>query len=110
MYVSVLDYNVMPRQRPESPARRHARTQGRRLLVGAGAFLFLAFALAQVAQGSAPSGFDTIQVQPGDSLWSIAAQRYPSADTRAKIDEIVRANNLNGEVLRVGEELKVPAD
>ena len=106
MYAAAADRSIILRRRPESGARR----QGRRLLVGAGAFICLAFGLAQVAHGSSPSGYETIQVRPGDSVWSIAAERYPAADTRLKVDEIVKANHLEGGVLRVGEELTVPLD
>ena len=68
----------------------------------------MAVVLAQSAHGSAPSGYETVRVMPGQSLWSIAADRYPSSDTRAKVGEIMKANRLQTVQLSVGEELKVP--
>ena len=40
--------------------------------------------------------------------WAIAAERYPNADTREKVDEIEHANGLNNPVIRPGQILKVP--
>jgi LysM repeat protein len=51
----------------------------------------------------------TVVVQPGDTLWSIAAQRYPSDDVRARVDDIERANGLQSPVIDVGEILRLPA-
>ena len=48
-------------------------------------------------------------MQPGDTLWSIAAQRYPSDDVRARVDGIERANSLQSPVIEAGEILKLPA-
>jgi LysM repeat protein len=48
-------------------------------------------------------------VQPGDTLWSIAAQRYPTDDVRGRVDDIERANGLQSPVIEVGEILKLPA-
>jgi len=48
-------------------------------------------------------------VQPGDTLWSIAASRYPSDDVRARVDGIERANGLQSPVIQAGEILKLPA-
>lgn len=76
--------------------------------MGMGAFLVMAVVLAQTAHGSSPNGVETVTVAPGQTLWSIAAQRYPAADTRAKVIEIERLNGLGGPDLQVGEQLKVP--
>jgi LysM repeat protein len=48
-------------------------------------------------------------VQPGDTLWSIAAEHYPSSDVRAKVEEIERANGLHSPVIQVGETLHLPS-
>jgi LysM domain-containing protein len=71
------------------------------------AALAVMLALSRVAQGGVASA--TIVVQPGDTLWTIAAQRYPGDDTRARIDEIERMNNLSSPVIVVGETLRLPA-
>ena len=48
-------------------------------------------------------------VQPGDTLWSIAAQRY-DGDPRAAIHAIREANDLHAaETVWPGEELRLPA-
>ena len=62
---------------------------------------------AMVAWGGEAAS--TVVVQPGDTLWTIAAERYPGDDTRARIDEIERMNNLSSPVIVVGETLRLPA-
>jgi nucleoid-associated protein YgaU len=65
--------------------------------------------LAIVAHGGTAVQDATVVVQPGDTLWSIAAQRYPSDDVRARVDGIERANGLHSPVIEAGEILKLPA-
>jgi LysM repeat protein len=66
--------------------------------------------LAIVAHGgAAPVQDSTVVVQPGDTLWSIAAARYPSDDVRARVDGIERANGLRSPMIEVGELVKLPA-
>jgi nucleoid-associated protein YgaU len=65
--------------------------------------------LAIVAHGGAAAQDSTVVVQPGDTLWSIAAARYPSDDVRARVDGIERANGLRSPMIEVGELLKLPA-
>jgi nucleoid-associated protein YgaU len=92
--------------RPTRSARR-IRPAGRLSVV-----LLLALAvslwLAIVAHGGTAQD-STVVVQPGDTLWSIAAQRYPSDDVRARVDDIERANGLQSPVIEVGEILRLPA-
>ena len=64
-------------------------------------------ALSRVAQGGAAAA--TVVVEPGDTLWAIAAERYPGDDTRARVDEIERLNNLSSPVIEAGETLRLPA-
>jgi len=71
------------------------------------AVLAVILALSRVAQGGEAAA--TVVVQPGDTLWTIAAERYPGDDTRARIDEIERLNNLSSPVIVVGETLRLPA-
>lgn len=49
-----------------------------------------------------------VTVRPGDTLWSIAAVAAPDRDPRAVIDEIRALNGVTGDVVRVGEVLRVP--
>jgi LysM repeat protein len=71
------------------------------------AALAVMVALSRVAQGGEAAA--TVVVQPGDTLWTIAAARYPADDTRARVDEIERMNNLSSPVIAVGETLRLPA-
>ena len=105
MYAASLDYGRTVRPRPEPRSRRRIRKAG----VGIGAFVFMAIVLAQTAHGSTPGGLEMVRVEPGQTLWGIAADRYPGADTRSKVLEIESLNGLTGPDLRVGETLKVPA-
>lgn len=51
----------------------------------------------------------TVVVQPGESLWAIAAASAPGRDTRDVIAEIVQLNNLDGGRVLPGQQLFVPA-
>jgi len=81
----------------------------RRAFLVLGALLFLCAACARAAWGSTPAAYDTVTVRPGDSVWTIAAQRYPGADTRDKVGEIMSANGLHDPTLFPGRQLRVPA-
>ena len=60
-------------------------------------------AAASAAGVAAP----TVVVQPGDTLWSIAAAAAPGVDVRITVDRIVA---LNGSApIVVGQELELPA-
>lgn len=50
----------------------------------------------------------TVVVQPGQSLWTIAAASVPNRDTRDVIAEIVQLNNLDGGRVLPGQQLFVP--
>jgi nucleoid-associated protein YgaU len=71
--------------------------------------LCVSLGLAIVAHGGTVTQDATVVVQPGDTLWSIAAQRYPTDDVRARVDGIERANGLQSPVIEAGEILKLPA-
>jgi LysM repeat protein len=68
----------------------------------------LALGLSKVALGETPPVISTVVVQPGDTLWGIAAGRYPGDDIRVRIDEIERLNGLHGPQIAVGEVLQLP--
>jgi Tfp pilus assembly protein FimV len=102
------------RQRPRRLPDRATRVRRRRLVVLVGA-VTLAFALggaAQLASGLASvdesprpeliSGHEYV-VQPGDTLWSIAARVAPDDDPRAVVDAL-RAANCTAD-LQVGDRL-----
>lgn len=73
--------------------------------------LAVVFGSAVVATGEAPvdGTVTTVTVQPGQTLWSIAAEARPDADIRATVDQIVRLNALeDGVALPIGATLAVP--
>lgn len=73
--------------------------------------LAIVFGSAVVATGEAPvdGTVTTVTVQPGQTLWSIAAEARPDADIRATVDQIVRLNALeDGAALPIGATLAVP--
>ena len=51
-----------------------------------------------------------VVVQPGQTLWSIAAQADPAADTRLVIQRIVTANSLTSENITAGQRLWIPGN
>jgi Tfp pilus assembly protein FimV len=61
--------------------------------------------------GPARAGFQgmhKIVVQPGQTLWSIAAAAVPTADPRTVIQEIMSANALPSATIGAGQLLWVP--
>jgi hypothetical protein len=104
-------------QRPLAPAiARPTRltVRGRRLL----ALLFVAMVSMGVVVGQASvqvpaegGGAVSVVVQPGDTLWGIAAERVPSADPRVVVQRLVSMNGLaNPNDITAGDELSVPAN
>ena len=73
------------------------------------AVVALSLVLAKVALGGGSQADVTVVVQPGDTLWAIAAAHYPSDDVRSRVDDIERANGLQGPVIQAGETLRLPA-
>jgi nucleoid-associated protein YgaU len=71
------------------------------------AALAVMVALSRVAWGGTAS--QTVVVQPGDTLWTIASTHYPGDDTRARVDQIEHLNNLSSPVIEAGETLRLPA-
>lgn len=53
------------------------------------------------------AGDGVITVQAGDSLWSIADDRFPNHDPRQVVDALVAANGTS--VIQVGQQVIVPA-
>jgi LysM repeat protein len=80
----------------------------RRLLAAVAAVSLMGLGLALGAHGSAPSAGTRVVVQAGDTLWSIAAERYPGDDVRARVQDIEAANGLDGPRIEVGQSLTLP--
>jgi len=54
------------------------------------------------------AGVTSVVVQPGDTLWSIAASLEGDGDVRAAVDEIQQLNGLHDAVLIPGQILLLP--
>ena len=109
--------------RPESARARAASgplrlTRRGRVVVAVAAALLLAalsLVIAASAQAtnhsvsrSAQPGLAQVIVRPGQSLWSVAENADPDADTRVVIQQIIELNGLTGDVVFAGERLWVP--
>ncbi len=71
------------------------------------AILWVVFMKA--AYGGQRTGTEQLIVKPGQTVWSIAADRYPDDDTRAMVGEIVKLNHLAEAPVYAGEKIQVPA-
>jgi LysM repeat protein len=58
--------------------------------------------------GAAQQGLTQVTVRPGQSLWSVAENADPSADTRVVVQRIIDLNGLTGNVVVAGQRLWVP--
>ncbi len=105
MYAPGTDHAVIrvPRARA-----RWRRWVGRAVVVVA-ALGLLFFGLAHSVQGGAPLAYETVTVEPGDTLWAIVADRYPTSDLRDRVIQIERANGMHGPAISPGEHLRVPS-
>lgn len=99
-------------------ARRSAATpvrltrRGRMLVVLLllGLLLAAGFAVGRVSNSRAdPAVTRTAVVQPGDTLWSIAARVEPGRDTRVVVSQIRAVNHLANASVQVGQRLLLPA-
>jgi Tfp pilus assembly protein FimV len=105
---------------PAAPSRsrlrltRRGRVAVTLLAAAVGGLVWLGTAgAAQAASDGVPaavahSGLSQVIVQPGQTLWSIAAQADPAADARLVVQQIVTANSLSGESIAAGQHLWVP--
>ncbi|MGK0715519.1 hypothetical protein [Leucobacter sp. W1153] len=75
-------------------------------LIASAAIFGATQAVATSEEGSAEFGY--VIVQPGGSLWNVAAALDPSADPRDVVAEIVRLNQLGGSGVQAGQPLAVP--
>lgn len=62
--------------------------------------------LAPAAPGATPAATAEVQVQAGDTYWSVARRLQPTGDVRPLVDQLVA---LNGSApLQAGQEILVP--
>ena len=69
------------------------------------ALLMVALGAARPSSGAAPEA--RYVVQPGDTLWSLAADRY-GGDPRKGVWRIDERNGIDGDVLVPGQVLMLP--
>jgi LysM repeat protein len=104
---------------PTSTVRPRLRItrRGRAVLTGLAALpVVLTVGLAALNGGQAAAGdhaahtrFDTVTVEPGESLWQLAQQEAPSADPRDFVQDVVDLNNLPSSGVQAGQKLAIPA-
>jgi len=95
--------------RPLRAARREAGLAAAgRVLVVMLVGTVVALGLAVLAHGASAPADVTVTVQPGDTLWSIAASRYPGDDPRARVDQIEQLNGMRSPSIEAGETLHLP--
>jgi len=51
----------------------------------------------------------TVMVDPGETLWQIAADVAEPGETAAMVDHLVELNDLDSAMVLAGQELRVPA-
>ena len=61
-----------------------------------------------VSSRAAQQGLAQVTVHSGQSLWSVAENADPAADTRVVIQQIIELNGLTGNVVFAGQRLWVP--
>ena len=98
-------YSIRPLRSSRQAPLRHI---GRWAMVLV-AVVSVSVGLSKVALGDGRPVDATVIVQPGDTLWDIAAARYPADDVRVRVDEIERLNGLQSPRIEVGETLHLPA-
>src|SRR5215472_3199725 len=113
---------VSVRQTTVQPGKLRLTRRGRRVLTG---FVMLVIVVSAMliwtgVAGGAPTpgpraparsvyqGMTQIVVQPGQTLWSIAAAVDPSADPRTAVQQISDVNALTGSQIETGQVLWVP--
>ena len=61
-----------------------------------------------VPSRGAQQNLTQVTVRPGQSLWSVAENADPDADTRVVIQQIIELNSLTGDLVFAGQRLWVP--
>jgi len=92
------------------PRRRRRRRDPRVVVVSLVGSLLALVVLTGSAYGSSPASSRTVLVQPGDTIWNIAAGHYPGEDIRERVAEIEAVNHLPGAFVVAGQDLALPPD
>ncbi|MFJ4075939.1 LysM peptidoglycan-binding domain-containing protein [Curtobacterium sp. VKM Ac-2861] len=60
------------------------------------------------AAGGTRTQFDTVTIQPGETLWQLAEDTAPNADPRDFVQDVISLNALDGSGLQAGEQIAIP--
>jgi hypothetical protein len=63
---------------------------------------------ASAGNTSADVHFQTVTIQPGETLWQLAEETAPNADPRDFVQDVVSLNALDGSGVQAGEQLAIP--
>ncbi len=63
---------------------------------------------ATVQGADTGDSYQTVVVEQGDTLWDIAGEYNNGHDLRAYINEVKKANNIEGSAIFAGDVLKMP--
>ena len=78
-------------------------------ILALGALGALQATTALAGQQAADVSYETVVVQPGETLWSIAGVVAPDVDPREVIADIQRINGVGG-AIQPGQQLSIPAE
>ena len=104
----MLAYDFAP---PRRGMRRSRRSLRRDPLIVAAALVCAVLCmllLGQAVYGGTSVGNQPVQVQAGQTVWSIAGEHYPGDDVRARVDQIIATNHLSGAQVAAGQTLLLP--
>lgn len=106
------DSHRVSRSRPAVRLTRRGRAILVLVIVGA---ILLAFWLGTWRAGIAATdpaaratAYDTVVLEPGDTLWDIAERRAPDADPRLLVYRMIELNDLSGVAVEAGQRIRVP--
>jgi hypothetical protein len=105
----MMAYDFASPRRGLRRSRRSLRRDPLLVAVALACALLLMLLLGQAVYGGTSVGGEQVQVQAGQTLWSIAGQHYPGDDVRSRVDQIVAANHLSGGQVQAGQTLVLPA-
>ena len=63
---------------------------------------------AQSSGGQSAVTFQTVTIQPGESLWQLAEHEAPNSDPRDFIQDVVSLNDLQSSAVQAGEQIAIP--
>ncbi|MGN8049970.1 LysM peptidoglycan-binding domain-containing protein [Curtobacterium sp. 22159] len=115
--MSTIAIAELQRTAPAVRTRLRLTRRGRFVLTTLAALpLLVVVALAVLNGGQASAGnaqshahFETVTIQPGETLWQLAEETAPSADPRDFVQDVITLNALDGSGLQAGEKIAIPA-